>query len=299
MAGTHLLLLCVLSAAPGKVPPRGKQPSAPQRQVQLEPVLLSGDALELRQDERTALYTGHVVAVRKDATLRCDALTGWFDEANQPLRFQCVGHAEAVQQDTKVEGERADFDNVTGRVVVTGNPRATRAGVRVTGRRFTFDTVRDELFGEDATTVSDSTGSDGKPVTIRARGLKVDNARGTAVWTGDVRVLREGAVIRCRRLVARSGADGRLSQAACTGDARLDMEDRWAEGERADYDVEAARVFVTGTPRAGDGANVMTGTRFVVDVEQRLIVGENVKARLDPAAAKAQKEKQPQKGGQR
>jgi len=298
MPGAHLLLALALSAAPAKAPPRGRTAPPAQKQVMLEPVQLSGDALELRQDERTAHYTGHVVAVRKDATLRCDALTGWFNEADQPLRFECVGHVEAVQQDTRVEGERADFDNVTGKVVVTGNPRATRAGVKVTGRRFTFDTVRDELFGDDATTVSDSTGSDGKPVTIRARALKVDNARGTAVWTGDVRVLREGAIIRCQRLVARSGEEGRLSQAACTGNAHLDMADRWAEGERADYDVAAARVFVTGNPRAGDGANLMTGTRFVVDVEQRLIVGENVRARLDPAAAKAQKAN-PKAGGSR
>jgi lipopolysaccharide export system protein LptA len=297
MAGAAALLWLALAAAPARgKPAAGKAPPArrpAQQQVLLEPVQLSGDVLELRQDERTALYTGHVVAVRKDATLRCDTLTGWFDEANQPLRFECVGRVEAVQQDTKVEGERAEFDNATGVVVVTGNPRATRGGVRVTGRRFRFDTVRDELLGDDPATVSDSPGSAGKPVTVRARTVRVDNARGTAVWTGDVRVLRDGATLRCTRLVARSAPDGTLTHAACTGSARLDMAERWAEGERADYDVPSARVFVTGNPRAGDGVNLMNGTRFVVDVEQRLMVGENVRARLDPAASKA---RQPPKG---
>ncbi|MBM4378543.1 MAG: hypothetical protein FJ086_04475 [Deltaproteobacteria bacterium] len=293
-----LLLMLLAAAAPASSRASRGRPSAPaQKQVLLEPVQLSGDVLELRQGDRTALYTGHVVAVRKDATLRCDTLTGWFDASNQPLRFDCVGHVQAVQRDTTVEGERAEFDNATGVVVVTGSPRATRGGVRVSGRRFRFDTVRDELSGEEPTTVSDSTGSDGRPVTIRARAVRVDNARGTAVWTGDVRVLREGAVIRCQRLVAQSAPDGRLSRAACTGAARLDMAERWAEGERADYDVTSARVFVTGNPRAGDGVNLMNGTRFVVDVEQRLVVGENVRARLDPAAARARQA--PKVGGTR
>ena len=150
MPGAHLLLALALalSAAPAKAPPRGRTAPPAQKQVMLEPVQLSGDALELRQDERTAHYTGHVVAVRKDATLKCEALTGWFDASNQPLRFECVGHVEALQQDTKVEGERAVFDNATGVVEVTGNPRATRAGVRVVGRRFRFDTARDELLGD-------------------------------------------------------------------------------------------------------------------------------------------------------
>lgn len=276
-----LLLGAPASKPPAKTPAKGPAPVS-----LLEPVQLSGDGLELRQRERVAVYTGHVVAVRRDATVRCDVLTGFFDAASQLQRLECVGHAEAVQGDTHITGARADFDNVTGKVVVTGEPRATRAGVQLQGRRFTYDTVRDELFGDEPTTHADHTGSDGKPVSIRARALRVDRARGTAVWTGDVRVLRSGATVRCDRLVAHSGPDGRLHKAACTGHARMDMDERWASGERADYDVPAARVWVTGNPMAGDGASEMTGSRFTLDLDHRTLAGENVRAKVDGAAAR-------------
>ncbi|MEN9799914.1 MAG: hypothetical protein RL653_3611 [Pseudomonadota bacterium] len=282
-AATALGLLLLGAPAPRRA--AAPKPAPPVSL--LEPVQLSGDALQLRQREHVAVYTGHVVAVRRDATVRCDVLAGWFDASNQLLRLECVGQAEAVQGDTRITGARADFDNVTGKIVVTGEPRATRAGVQLQARRFTYDTVRDELLGDEPTTHADNTGSDGKPVSIRARSLRVDRARGTAVWTGDVRVLRSGATVKCDRLVARSGPDGRLQKAACTGHARMDMDDRWAVGERADYDVSAARVWVTGNPMAGDGANEMTGSRFTLDLEQRTLAGENVRAKVDGAAARA------------
>ena len=58
--------------------------------------------------------------------------------------------------------------------------------------------------------------------------------------------------------------------------------DKWAAGERADYDVPRGLITVTGNPRARQKDNHMKATKFIIDLPADVIRGENVELIVNP-----------------
>ncbi|MFL5321504.1 MAG: LptA/OstA family protein [Myxococcaceae bacterium] len=268
-----------------------------------EPVQISGDQFEIQGKANTATYSGHVKVLvpNKGATLQCDKLVAHYTSAQEVSRIECIGNAEATQGDKWARGDRADFDNTSGIVVITGNPQARQGGSEVTGDRFVIDLVGDTLKGEAVKTIAAPTtpmGDRGKlPVQIVGDRFEVQGRKNTASWSGRVRVRRGPTQITCDRLVAHYGEDQQLRSAECVGNATAIDGDKWAHGERAVYDVPQGLITVTGNPEAKQGPNRMTATKFVIDLPGDTIRGDNVKMQVETGPGGMKLPQGPKKDG--
>jgi lipopolysaccharide export system protein LptA len=103
-------------------------------------------------------------------------------------------------------------------------------------------------------------------VTITAHRLQVLNKTGQAVYTGDVKAVRGTTRIRCGRLVATYSSAQEVTRIECEGGVEVEDGNRWARGDRADFDTVKSTIEVTGSPEARQGPNWMTGTKVTFDL---------------------------------
>lgn len=248
------------------------------------PVKISGDKFVIQAKENLATYSGNVVAIRADATLKCDTLIAHYTSTQDVSSVECAGRAEATQGDKWATGERADFDNTKGIIVVTGKPQAKQGASRVEGERFTIDLTRDTIRGEKVKTIAAQADPKGKRVPVEITGdvIDVQGRKNTATWTGRVKVKRGPTNMVCDRLVVHYGEDEQIKRAECVGHAEASDGEKWAAGERADYDVNTGDIVVTGNPRARQGPNSMKATKFIIDLPKDVIRGDNVEMIVDP-----------------
>jgi lipopolysaccharide transport protein LptA len=122
----------------------------------LAPVTVKASDLEVLnkpQGARQAIWKGKVVARRSEATLRCDRMVAFLTPDDRVEQATCDGHVEAVKEENWVAGDHAEFDNVTGIITVTGNPRGKQGPNEVRGDRIIFNVDTNEVRVEKSTTV--------------------------------------------------------------------------------------------------------------------------------------------------
>lgn len=119
------------------------------------PVDIRSDKFEIQGRRNEAIWSGNVRAVRGKTILTCDRLIAHYnkDKAQEINRMECVGDVEATHGDMWARGERADFDNVAGLLVVTGSPEARKGPNQIRGARILFDVTRDTISVERAETI--------------------------------------------------------------------------------------------------------------------------------------------------
>jgi lipopolysaccharide export system protein LptA len=120
------------------------------------PVHITADRFEIQGKRQQAVWIGRVKAVRGRTVLNCERLIAHYTKKQEITRIECVGQVEATHGDMWARGERADFDNVTGMLVVTGSPQARKGSNEMKGSRVTFDVARDTILVENAQTVFES-----------------------------------------------------------------------------------------------------------------------------------------------
>lgn len=106
------------------------------------------------------------------------------------------------------------------------------------------------------------------PVEVAADSLSVNQADGTAVFTGNV-VIGQGEMRLSAAEVHVEYAEGgqnRIRALRATGDVTLVSGPDAAEAQSAVYDVESGEVTLTGEVVLSQGANVLTGDEMVVDL---------------------------------
>ena len=143
------LLALLLLAAPAKKP-------APQVQ---HPVDITGKHFVIHGKKNEAVWTDHVKAVRETTTLTCDRLITHYGENQEITTLECLGHVVAIDGDKTATGDRADFDNLTGVLVVTGNPEAHQGKNWIRGTKVTFYAGQDEIDVENAVAVVQKKGA--------------------------------------------------------------------------------------------------------------------------------------------
>lgn len=226
------------------------------------PVELRADRLEVQSREQKATYVGHATAVRDDATLTCDRLEVQLDEHRDVKTITADGHVVVVDGDRRAEGEHATWDNATGVLVVTGQPSARQGPREVMGERVTFTTGVDRVEIERPRTRVEATdGGVSNALAIDADTLVLENPRATASWKGHVKVTRGATVLTAPELVAHYDERGEITRVQAKGGVEATERDRWARGQRADYDVKRSVLVVTGNPEARQGTSRMKGTR--------------------------------------
>ncbi len=166
MIETVVLALFTAQAPLAQAQERTRQAEAQQAQAQdaqkpvapadfKSPINITADRFEIQNRRQEATWTGNVRVVRGRTVLTCDRLIAHYTKAQEVRRIECVGNVEATHADTWAQGERADFDNVTGNLVVTGNPRARQGKNEMKGARIVVDVTRDTIRVENATVIVD------------------------------------------------------------------------------------------------------------------------------------------------
>lgn len=127
------------------------------------PVNITADRFEIQARRQEATWSGNVRAQRGRTQLTCERLVAHYTASQEIRRIECVGDVEASHGDIWAAGERAEFDNQTGNLVVTGNPRARQGNNHLRGVRIVVDVTLDTIAVERAETVIESTPTQGVP----------------------------------------------------------------------------------------------------------------------------------------
>ena len=136
----------------------GTRPAANQA---ANPVDIKSDDLEIFDKKHLAIWVGHVKAKSGTTDLSCDRLIAHYTKSQEITTIECVGNAEVQDGDKWARGERADFDNRTGVLEVTGSPEAKQGTTHVRGTKVIFYKDKDTIRVENARTVFET--KDSKP----------------------------------------------------------------------------------------------------------------------------------------
>jgi lipopolysaccharide export system protein LptA len=104
------------------------------------------------------------------------------------------------------------------------------------------------------------------PLLVTADRLQVQGKLKQAVYTGHVHAVRQTTKLQCDKLIAHYRTSEEINRLECMGNVQVFDGDKWARGERADFDNVANILVVTGHPEARQGRNYMKGDKIVFDV---------------------------------
>lgn len=164
------LLVALALAAPA-----GAQTAAPEKkrvstpvgafgQNSKQPINIEADELRVLQKEDRAVYSGNVIAVQGDTTMRCTQLHVFFElkknekgkgpelRAAIPAakegegggesaikRLECQGPVSIVSKDQIATGQRAIYDRVGGLVTLDGDVALSQGGNVTRGPRMIYN----------------------------------------------------------------------------------------------------------------------------------------------------------------
>jgi len=123
------------------------------------PITIAATKFQIIDKRKEAIWTENVRAQRGEADLRCDRLVATYRGQQEITRIQCLGRVEVREKDLFVKGDRADFDNVTGVLEVTGSPEARKGNTVLKGSKVRFTLGTDLLEVTDSFTVFPSAGA--------------------------------------------------------------------------------------------------------------------------------------------
>lgn len=116
------------------------------------PVQIRSDQLTVQQKERLAVFSGNVVAVQDDLTIRCEQLTVTYAAENDPkaksgeiVRMLFSGSVFIGQKRREGHCDKAEFDRVAGRITCTGNPWVVEGENRIEGEQIEYLLDEDEV----------------------------------------------------------------------------------------------------------------------------------------------------------
>jgi len=120
------------------------------------PIDIKSEQLQIQEKKRIAIWSGHVKAKRDTTDLTCDRLIAHYTKDQEVTRIECIGNVEVWDGNKWARGERADFDNRTGILEVTGSPEAKEGNNHVRGTKVIFYKEKDTIHVENATTIFDN-----------------------------------------------------------------------------------------------------------------------------------------------
>jgi lipopolysaccharide transport protein LptA len=190
-------------------------------------------------------------------------------------RVVCTSNVVVVDGDRWARGERADFDVVHGLLEVTGSPEAMQGESRIAGTKVTLYTGQDFLTVENAKGALAASSKGQLPVDVSADRSELHSRRRQIVLLGNVKAVRGPTTLRCSRAIAHYTAAQELQRVDCSGKVEATDGDKWARGERGEFNVRAGVLDVTGNPQARKGTSKMEGTRVTFHVGQDQLEVEN------------------------
>jgi lipopolysaccharide export system protein LptA len=121
-----------------------------------EPIKIDADRLDVFDRENKAVFTGSVVAVQGESTMRCTTLTVFYERGaggaaagtrgaagggaeNAIKQIDCAGPVTVTSKDQVATGDNAVFDRVANKVIMTGNVALSQCQNVTRGDRIVYD----------------------------------------------------------------------------------------------------------------------------------------------------------------
>lgn len=143
-----LLMLLVFPAPPAFCADKPKAPAGAEKMLKSgSPLHVSGDRMEVRQQERTLVFEGHVIVQQDDVTLtgnrlKITAAAGGKSEPSAIVEkidhIEVEGDVKISQQDRLATADRAVFYHQEQKIVMTGNPTVSRGKDKIHGKLITI-----------------------------------------------------------------------------------------------------------------------------------------------------------------
>ena len=144
---------------PGQAPAAQPSPARPSAFGNLgannkEPIKIDADRLDVFDKEQRAVFTGSVVAVQGESTIRCTELTVLYEQQRGQgraapaassqgegaiRRIDCKGPVTIVARTQTATGDNAVFDRTANRILLTGNVALSDGPNVTTGERIVYD----------------------------------------------------------------------------------------------------------------------------------------------------------------
>lgn len=106
------------------------------------------------------------------------------------------------------------------------------------------------------------------PVEVTADSLSVNQADGTALYSGSVVIVQgEMRLAAPRVLVIYSDTRSEITRMEATGGVVMVRGEEAAEGERADYNIDDGQIVLSGNVLVTQGESAMTSERMVVNLD--------------------------------
>ncbi len=125
------------------------------------------------------------------------------------------------------------------------------------------------------------------PVEVTADNLSVDNASGTAVFTGNVLISQGEMTLSAGKVqVIYRAADQGIAKLEATGGVVLVAGEDAAESQRADYDIDAGTLVMSGDVLMTQGASALSAQEMTVNLTSGTAqMSGRVKTILQPGSA--------------
>jgi lipopolysaccharide export system protein LptA len=119
------------------------------------------------------------------------------------------------------------------------------------------------------------------PIQIKSERLEIVEKKQIAIWSGHVKAKRDTTDLTCDRLIAHYTKDQEVTRIECIGNVEVWDGNKWARGERGDFDNRTGILEVTGSPEAKEGNNHVRGTKVIFYKDKDTIHVENATTLFD------------------
>jgi len=121
------------------------------------PISIKSDGMSVDSKDKTAVFSGKVVARQGDITIYSDKLiVNYAANRSDVEKIEAVGSVHIVQDNRVASAQRAIYDNVKGLITLTGSPKVTQGADTITGKVITYhvDEEKSEVVGDSKTRVN-------------------------------------------------------------------------------------------------------------------------------------------------
>lgn len=114
------------------------QPAASSDRAQ-QPITVTADHLNADGKDKTAVFSGRVVARQQDVTIYSDSLEVYYgEETDEVDKVVAIGNVRIVQADQTGTGGHAVYETKMGRITLSDQPRVTKGNDTVTGATIVY-----------------------------------------------------------------------------------------------------------------------------------------------------------------
>jgi lipopolysaccharide export system protein LptA len=116
-----------------------------------DPITITSDRLEADRKKNFVIYTGRVVAVQGEMTLKSNTLTAHFTPDMKGFKeIIAEGSVHITQSDRVATGNRAVFNDQQKTITLTGNAMIRQGNSEVSGPRIIFFIEQDRAIAESS-----------------------------------------------------------------------------------------------------------------------------------------------------